>query len=70
MDDIIERLETRLTIKRQDSKLCSYRADYYADRRKELQDEIRAIKQQIKDIREGVKAMKESAYYNQEKVEE
>lgn len=52
---LIQELEARIYYLKEDSKMCSYRINYHTERRAKIQEEIRATKDKLKEIKDGSK---------------
>lgn len=52
---LVEELETRISYLKEDSKMCSYRINYHTERRAKIQEEIRIIKDKLKELKDGSK---------------
>jgi hypothetical protein len=52
-NELIEELETRIDLLKQDSRMCSHRITYHTKRRAKFQAEITKTKALIKKYRKG-----------------
>ena len=52
---LIQELEARIYYLKEDSKMCSYRINYHTEKRAKIQEEIKATKNKLKEIKDGGK---------------
>jgi uncharacterized protein YeeX (DUF496 family) len=45
----MEEMEARISMLREDSRMCTYRISFHTERRAKIQQDIKELKQKIKD---------------------
>jgi predicted nucleic acid-binding Zn-ribbon protein len=45
----MEELEARISILREDSRMCTYRINFHSERRQKIQQEIKELKEKINE---------------------